>query len=241
MKPKLLNVGSGSVRLGTGRFTDTFEIHTLDKDERVKPTFVGDICSMPLEGESYEAVIAHHVLEHVVYRDVGRALSEFYRVLKPGGELFIEVPNLDYACELILQNKGFVPVYTHKDPSGFVVNVTPMDMVYGWSKINNDNGLYSHLSGFNRGMLFSMLGVFDWYMLRSYEHRMLGEYDRCSVRAYGVKPGQATHEYVSDWMREGPELDCGDPYVLKGGMCDAIPSQENNGRRDQDSGSVYRA
>lgn len=41
--------------------------------------------------ETFDVILHSHVLEHV--RDPKSYLSEFYRVLKPGGSVFIEVPN----------------------------------------------------------------------------------------------------------------------------------------------------
>ena len=50
-----------------------------------------DICDMrQFEDDSFDAIWCAHVLEHVL--DVGRALSEVRRILKPEGRLFLSVP-----------------------------------------------------------------------------------------------------------------------------------------------------
>jgi SAM-dependent methyltransferase len=46
----------------------------------------------PLQSGVYSAAFANYVLEHV--RDLDRAASEIYRVLKPGGLFVTSVPNL---------------------------------------------------------------------------------------------------------------------------------------------------
>jgi predicted SAM-dependent methyltransferase len=45
--------------------------------------------------EMFDAVRLNHVLEHLDYAQAVRALEEAFRVLKPLGELDIEVPDLD--------------------------------------------------------------------------------------------------------------------------------------------------
>jgi SAM-dependent methyltransferase len=49
-----------------------------------------DITAIPFPDETFEAIICCHVLEHVV--EDARALSELYRVLKPGGMAVLQVP-----------------------------------------------------------------------------------------------------------------------------------------------------
>jgi SAM-dependent methyltransferase len=47
---------------------------------------VGDVQHLPFEGESFDAVVANHMLYHVPDRP--KALSEISRVLRPGGTLY---------------------------------------------------------------------------------------------------------------------------------------------------------
>lgn len=49
-----------------------------------------DMLEMPFDDESFDCVIANHVLEHV--SNVSRALSEIRRVLKPGGLAILQTP-----------------------------------------------------------------------------------------------------------------------------------------------------
>lgn len=55
--------------------------------------FVGiraDLTDLPFEDRSFDGVVCVHVLEHV--EEDGRALSNLYRVLRPGGWLLVNVP-----------------------------------------------------------------------------------------------------------------------------------------------------
>jgi SAM-dependent methyltransferase len=56
----------------------------------VKPTYVCDLAKIPVEDERYDVVICTQVLEHVP--EPIEVLKEFYRILKPGGKLFLSAP-----------------------------------------------------------------------------------------------------------------------------------------------------
>jgi predicted SAM-dependent methyltransferase len=62
----------------------------------VLPDVVGNIANMvDFRDEMFDAVQLWHVLEHLSYPGAVSALAETFRVLKPLGELDIEVPDLD--------------------------------------------------------------------------------------------------------------------------------------------------
>lgn len=49
-----------------------------------------DILNLPFENESFDVVFCNHVLEHI--EDDRKAMSELYRVMKPGGWGIFQVP-----------------------------------------------------------------------------------------------------------------------------------------------------
>ncbi len=55
---------------------------------------LGDATSLPFSNCEFDRIIASEVLEHIP--DDLQALSEMYRVLKPGGIVIITVPNKNY-------------------------------------------------------------------------------------------------------------------------------------------------
>ena len=57
------------------------------------PVIVGDFSTADLPAESFDAVIASHVIEHVY--DPVSFLSACRRVVKPGGRVVVVTPNLD--------------------------------------------------------------------------------------------------------------------------------------------------
>ena len=56
----------------------------------------GDITAIPFEDNFFDVEICSHVLEHI--EDDRRAMSELYRVMKPGGWGIFQVP-IDYSLE----------------------------------------------------------------------------------------------------------------------------------------------
>jgi predicted SAM-dependent methyltransferase len=49
-----------------------------------------DICDLPFEESSFDVVFCNHVLEHIT--DDKKAMSELFRVLKPGGMGIFQIP-----------------------------------------------------------------------------------------------------------------------------------------------------
>jgi predicted SAM-dependent methyltransferase len=49
-----------------------------------------DITDIRFPDNSFDAIICNHVLEHII--DDGKAMSELYRILKPGGWAILQVP-----------------------------------------------------------------------------------------------------------------------------------------------------
>jgi SAM-dependent methyltransferase len=90
---RVLDVGiHGDVWPGGHKFLfkkATYE--TLDIDPKVAPTFVADIRDMPFEDETWDMIICHSVIEHVLQRRT-EAYDELFRVLKRGGILLYNIP-----------------------------------------------------------------------------------------------------------------------------------------------------
>ena len=68
------------------------EAISLWRERGLDNVIQGDICALPFEEASFDAVICSSVLYHEWVPNIPRALHEFYRVLRPGGLLLINVP-----------------------------------------------------------------------------------------------------------------------------------------------------
>ena len=60
--------------------------------------------NLALEDNSSEEIKAIQLIEHFTFFEGIYALSEFYRVLKPGGNLIIETPDLNKVCEQYIRS-----------------------------------------------------------------------------------------------------------------------------------------
>lgn len=117
----------------------------LDIDSNVQPDIVGTLTDMNgVETASVDAVYSSHNIEHVYPHEVHAALSEFYRVLKPDGIVVITCPDLQAACEAIVQNKLLDTLYVSSAGP-----VSALDILYGHrGSIAAGNQFMAHKCGF---------------------------------------------------------------------------------------------
>lgn len=96
MNPRRLHIG-GEVR------ADGWEVLNAKAGPCVD--HVGDAADLSrFEAGTFAAVYASHVLEHFDYTGaLDAALREWHRVLAPGGELYVSVPDLQILALLFLQ------------------------------------------------------------------------------------------------------------------------------------------
>jgi len=96
-----LGCGYGELTLRAGEIIGTKEIHAVEivdkKIDKVKASGIdvrkGDLNQrLPFEDESFDVIIASHVIEHLSNTDI--VLEEVYRILKMGGYLVIATSNL---------------------------------------------------------------------------------------------------------------------------------------------------
>lgn len=99
--------------------TPDFDIY-VDINPNCNPDVVSDAISLPFGDNSFDAVRCVDILEHMSYSVTHVALAEWARVLKPGGEIYIQVPDVRMAIEDWLAGKdreGFrpqvVPEFAH--------------------------------------------------------------------------------------------------------------------------------
>jgi SAM-dependent methyltransferase len=70
-----------------------------------RPDVLCDLRALaPFEENAADEILSVHVVEHFWRWEVVGILKEWARVLKPGGRLILECPNLKSACEAFLAN-----------------------------------------------------------------------------------------------------------------------------------------
>lgn len=98
--PIRLNLGCGDKIL-----PGFINVDLVDERAGNKPDVQCDIRNLTVFQDNYaDEVMTVHVIEHFYYWEAAKVLREWVRVLKPGGKMIIECPNLLTACQEVLNN-----------------------------------------------------------------------------------------------------------------------------------------
>lgn len=82
------------IELGSGFHPDmTYDIHMDINPACPHLEHVGNVDKVPYPDNYFDKARAADVLEHFSYRDTVRVLKEWYRILKPGGVIYIQCPD----------------------------------------------------------------------------------------------------------------------------------------------------
>lgn len=96
--PVRLNLGCGDKIL-----QGFVNVDVVESRAGKKPDVICDLHQLtPFEDNSADEIMAIHVVEHFWRWEVVDVLKEWVRVLKPGGKMILECPNLISACEAVL-------------------------------------------------------------------------------------------------------------------------------------------
>jgi SAM-dependent methyltransferase len=83
---------------GEGVIVDEFHarlrIEGLDPNYSSERVTSGSLTQLPYGDATFDRALCLDVLEHLTFEEQPRALAELHRVLAPGGELLVTVPNL---------------------------------------------------------------------------------------------------------------------------------------------------
>jgi len=71
----------------------------------MRPDVICDLHDLaPFDADSADEILSVHVVEHVWRWEVRDIVREWVRVLKPGGRMIVECPNIVSACRTFLEN-----------------------------------------------------------------------------------------------------------------------------------------
>jgi SAM-dependent methyltransferase len=157
-KRVVLHVGCGSVDeqgLHESFRTPSWHEVRLDIDPVVEPDIVASIADMsPVPSTSVDAVWSSHNLEHVFAHEVPLVMQEFFRVLRPNGEVLLCTPDLQIVARTIASGRLEDTLY--RSEAG---NITPLDVVYGLrADLVRGRAYMAHRTGFTRGTLARKFG-----------------------------------------------------------------------------------
>jgi len=155
-KKIILNVGAGhpsdSFSVPLMFRSEEWKEVRLDVDPVNRPDILASLLDMaPVADGSVEAIFSSHTIEHLYPNELGTAMKEFLRVLKPDGFIVIICPDLQSAAEMIAEDRLFDVAY--QSPAG---PVTPFDIVYSHRLFTRrDNPYMSHYCGFTMSSMVS--------------------------------------------------------------------------------------
>lgn len=111
----------------------------IDVAEEVKPDIVADVRDLRMfTDESVDEIECCHLFEHFTYADAIDALKEWYRVLKRGGKLCLELPNFGRCIEILHNREGEdAEKYAMIGVYGFIPDIVRGGLAqvhkYGWT------------------------------------------------------------------------------------------------------------
>ena len=110
-RPLRLNLGCGDKIL-----PGYVNVDVVEARAGMRPDVICDLHDLaPFDDGSADEILSVHVVEHFWRWEVRDILREWTRVLKPGGRMVIECPNLESACRTFLED----PVqFSREDQSG---------------------------------------------------------------------------------------------------------------------------
>lgn len=191
-----LHVGCGNARkpaVAPGFSGDEWREIRLDIDPSVSPDIVASMLDMSvLPDAAVDAVYSSHNIEHLYPHEVGVALAEFRRVLKPDGILVLTCPDLQSVCRQIVDDRLDEPAY--ESAAG---PIAPLDILYGLrSALAAGNLFMAHRTGFSLRTLVAAVraagfpavagkaraGYFDLWLVASRQPLPAAEIEALAVR-----------------------------------------------------------
>lgn len=143
---RVLHVGSGTASLPYWLIATGCAEVRLDIDPKTKPDIVASMTDIGEVETRFDAVYCNHSLEHLYPHEVAQALSEFWRVLEPGGWAIITVPDLEDA-----RPTNEVLFVSEAGP------ITGLDLYYGHRASLPKRPYMAHHTGFTSATLTEAL------------------------------------------------------------------------------------
>ncbi|ODS53627.1 MAG: hypothetical protein ABS36_13455 [Acidobacteria bacterium SCN 69-37] len=90
---RVLDAGCGEGVI-VEEFAGRLQIEGIDPNYSSARVRTGSLTALPYDAATFDRALCLDVLEHLSFEDQPRALAELHRVIVPGGELLVTVPNL---------------------------------------------------------------------------------------------------------------------------------------------------
>lgn len=178
-----LNLGCGSHKLDGYVGCDIISHPEVD--------VVCSVDALPFDDSSIEEVLCEHLIEHLTFEQFNRAVIEWRRVLKPGGVLVLECPDLLGLCKQFVESNEFGRYQSYK---GFW---SIQNHIYGHQRGWSDEEKMSqvHKSGYTEEHLNVVLSGIGFVDIKS-EDPVKGVPGTCVLRISAKKSFGEVHSGV---------------------------------------------
>lgn len=161
MKVHGLNLGGGSDKLKN--------YITIDADKNTECDIIAGITKLNFANSTVSNIYTSHTLEHVPRQDVARVLSEWNRVLIPGGKLYVCVPDIEQLTTIYLDG------LRQYDKNSFQTDLA-CEIIFGGQKDKYD----FHYHGYSFTTLKKLLLNAHFENIKLFEHKKIKELSNVS-------------------------------------------------------------
>lgn len=151
-----LNLGCGEKRI--------LGYINIDLDPQYKPDISCDAGNLSFEKDTVDSILASDILEHFKRNQTKKVLENWYKVLKPGGQLIIKTPNLESIIDAY--KTGQIPAEEMERK------------IYG----NQETILNCHYSGFTPEYLKNLLTSIGFKVFKISVHLDGGDWSNMGIR-----------------------------------------------------------
>ena len=152
-KKKLkLNLGSGDIVID--------DFFSIDAHPLMKSDITGGVKKIKLNTNSVKIIYNSHILEHIRRREVRKVLKEWYRVLEPGGHLYISVPNVEVLYKIYLDN-----IDNYNNPTTKQLIDTTVGIIHG----GQDYKFNTHYNSFSFNTLKQILKTVGFQNIKIFD------------------------------------------------------------------------
>lgn len=155
----------------------------LDIDPTHEPDLLMDVRylgAMPQLWDSFDAVYASHIIEHLHRHEALDVLKGFLLCLHPGGTVEIHTPDIGMLVRRMMALQIDLEDFLYESPAG---DIRPIDMLYGFQPAieYNRNDWMAHKYGYSVRTLGLLLTEAGFEKVESEGHSL-------NIKATGRKP-----------------------------------------------------
>ncbi len=161
---KFSNKKITGVHLGSGNI-HIKDFYNLDTDYFINTDIVAGVEKLKFKDNSVDTIYNSHVFEHTDRKKATAILKEWFRILAPGGTLYIALPNLEYLFTTYLEN-----IKNYDNEKNRALADKACRIVYG----GQTNRYDFHFNGYSFPTLKFLLEQTGFHNIEKFDTTMLG-------------------------------------------------------------------